>query len=101
MKITQTVFVHYDTYKHCEMLGWSRWNLTRSEHKKEDELIFVGTAEVTFDVPDNFDLRTEQVKVLKAKQEELQAKFSAAVMELNQQISELQAIEYTPSEVTA
>ena len=93
-QITQTVFVHYDTYRHADELAWGRWSLNRWESKHGDE-VFVCKAEVTFEVPDDFDPRPVQIKALEAKKRELQAQFSAAVTELNRQISELQAIEHT------
>ncbi len=94
-KITQPVFVHSDTDKHCEAIGFSRWNLARSEWKGDKDNIFVCTAEVTFDVPDDFDPRPAQVKALEAKKREMQAQFAAAVVEIERQISQLQAIEHT------
>ncbi len=96
-KITQTVFVHYDTDKHCEAVGFNRWCLDRYEWKSDKDRIFVGTAEVTFEVPDDFDPRPAQVKALEAKRREIEAQFAAAVTEINRQISQLQAIEHTPT----
>lgn len=93
-KITQTVFVHYDTDRLCESIGWSRWDLRRSK-SRDDSYVFVGAVEVTFDVPDDFDPRPSQVKALEAKKRELQAQFAAAVTEIERQISQLQAIEHT------
>ena len=97
MKITQKVFVHYDTDKCLDILGWSRWDLRRAPASETglSGYICVGTAEVTFDVPDNFDPRPEQVKALEARKRELQAQFAAAVVEIERQISQLQAIEHT------
>jgi len=96
-KITETVFVHYDTDKNLGALGWSRWDLRRSKWKLDGEMIFVGKAEVTFEVPDNFDPRPQQVKALEAKKRELQAQFAADVVEIESHICQLQAIEHTPS----
>jgi len=94
-QITQTVFVHYDTDKHCEAIGFNRWCLDRSEWKNDRARIFVGTVQVTFEVPDDFDPRPQQVKALEAKRQELRAQFAAAVTESERQISQLQAIEHT------
>jgi hypothetical protein len=93
--VTQKVFVHYDTDRHCKAIGWPQWELRRQEWKHDSSYIFVGTAEVTFEVPDNFDPRPQQVKALEEKRRELQAQFAAAVTEINRQISQLQAIEHT------
>jgi hypothetical protein len=95
-QITQTVFVHYDTdRKTNEMMGWSEWRLQAYKLENDKSRIFVGTAEVTFEVPDNFDPRPAQVKALQAKELELRAQFAAAVTEIHRQISQLQAIEHT------
>lgn len=96
-KITQTVFVHYDVDKYdtCKYMDWARWTLDRYQITGDNDRIFVGTAEVTFDVPDDFDPRPAQIKTLEAKRTELNAQFAAAVTEINRQISQLQAIEHT------
>jgi hypothetical protein len=97
-KITQTFYVRYDTDKNCDLLRWPRWDLSRSKYEG-DTYVNVGTAEVTFDVPDDFDPRPLQVKALEAKRAELHAQFAAAVTEINRQINELLAIDNTPADV--
>jgi hypothetical protein len=93
-KITQTVFVHRDISRYrCS--EWSVWDLKQYQTDDNDNHIFVGTAEVTFDVPDDFDPRPAQVKALEAKERELRAQFAAAVTDIQRQISQLQAIEHS------
>lgn len=92
-KITQKVFVHYDTDRDTPR-DWSRWVLLQYKSSYGNN-VYVGTAEVTFEVPDDFDPRPAQIKVLEAKRAELNAQFAAAVTEINRQISQLQAIEHT------
>jgi hypothetical protein len=94
VKITQTVFVHYDT-EDKEWMGWNRWELRRYECTSDKDIVFVGTTDVTFEVPDDFDPRPAQVKALQEKERELRAQFAAAVTEIQRQISQLQAIEHT------
>jgi hypothetical protein len=95
-QITQTVFVHFDTDRQTnDMMGWSQWRLMPYQSEGDNKRIFVGTAEVTFEVPDDFDPRPAQVKALQAKEQELRAQFAAAVTEIHRQISQLQAIEHT------
>ncbi len=98
MKITQTVFIHYDSNNFVPE-GWSRWDLWRFQADAGSRSLFVGTAEVTFEVPDNFDPRPAQVKALEEKKLELSAQFAAAVTEINRQISQLQAIEHDSGEL--
>jgi len=72
---------------------------------KEDDYVVVptgsgGTETVVLmehsfyvEVPDNFDPRPGQVAALKAKKEKVQAEFSKRVMELDEQINSLLALE--------
>lgn len=57
------------------------------------ERVCVGEMSITMDIPDDFDPRLAQVAALEAQKRELQAKFSAAVTELNRKINELMALE--------
>lgn len=54
--------------------------------------VAVCPAEISFTIPEDFDPRPEQVKQLEAQKRELEAKFSAAVNEINGRIASLQAI---------
>lgn len=63
------------------------------------EEVIVTEHTITFEIPKGWDPRPEQIKALEAKKEELQRQFSAAVLQINQQIASLQAIEYTPEAV--
>lgn len=51
-------------------------------------------AVVTFSIPADFDPVAPMVSAIEAKKAELTAEFTAAVMKLNKQLSELQAIEH-------
>lgn len=72
------------------------WQPDWRPYKPEDteECIFIGEQELAIEVPDNFDPRPIQVAALEAQKRDLQAKFAAAVTELNTRISKLQAITY-------
>lgn len=50
----------------------------------------------TVEVPADFDPRPGMVKALEEKKRQAHAEFAALVMQIDRQISELQAIEYTP-----
>ena len=56
---------------------------------------------ITFEVPDDFDPRPVQVQALQKKQADATAAFHALTVEINRQINELQAIEYTPEAIDA
>ena len=56
-------------------------------------LIIVMEHTFEVEVPDNFDPRPGQIAALKAQKEKVQAEFSKRVMELDEQINSLLAIE--------
>lgn len=49
---------------------------------------------VEFEMPEGWDPRAQQIEALKQKKEALHREFSAAVVKINQQIANLQAITY-------
>lgn len=67
----------------------SSWNCAM------DGEFVVTEAVVTFSIPADFDPVPPMVAAIEAKKAELTAEFTAAVMKLNKQLSELQAIEHT------
>lgn len=50
---------------------------------------------LTFEMPEGFDPRPQQIKALQEKERKLRAEFSKAVMEINAQIQSLSAIEHS------
>lgn len=52
--------------------------------------------ELTFDLPEGFNPAEGFIKNLQAEKKEATADFQARITEINRQISQLQAIEYTP-----
>ena len=58
--------------------------------------VLVCEHELTFELPTGWDPRPGQIAALEAKKEELKQEFSKRVAQINQQIAQLQAIEYTP-----
>ena len=64
-----------------------------SGHLCDGEFI-IGQTELTYTIPVDFDPVPPMVAAIEAKKAELTAEFTAAVMKLNKQLSELQAIEH-------
>lgn len=56
---------------------------------------------LVFETPEGFDIREAQVVALQGKQKEAAAAFAALTTEINRQINELTAIEYTPEAIDA
>ncbi len=93
--ITVEGWLYYDTDKFVTELGRYRFF---GGKRLENFVSYIPICPHTLVVDiGNFDPRPQQVKALEAKRAELNKQFSAAVMEINRQISELQAIEYTPA----
>ena len=61
----------------------------------EDDMdcIVVKEHSITFDVPNDFDPRPQQVKALEAEREKVRAEMSARITEINGRIQSLLAIE--------
>lgn len=59
--------------------------------------LFVCEQLVTVEIPDDFDPTRAAIAMLKQKQETARAEFNETVRQINEEISKLQAIEYTPA----
>lgn len=60
------------------------------------ELAIVCEHLLTFEIPEGFDPRPQQIAALRAKRAEVQAKLAAQLSEIDTLIANLQAIEYMP-----
>lgn len=71
-----------------------RWSPGKPQSFGEYKLVC--PHDITVDIGD-FDPRPQQIKSLQEQRDELHAKFAAAVREIDRRLSELQAIEYSPT----
>ena len=85
-KHTVTMNIHKDKFGD----GFSLFTTEVSEYG----YALVGPTEVTFEVPDDFDPRLQQIKALQAQQRQAAADFEKLCTDIKRQISELSAIEY-------
>ena len=58
-------------------------------------LLVIPTA-LTFDMPEDFDPRAHQIAALRENRKKANAAFVAMVADIDRQINELQALEFTP-----
>lgn len=65
------------------------------EPYSKTDYVVLGSKEVEFDIPDDFDPRPAQIKALKEKQRQAAADFQAFTTETMRRIQELQALEMT------
>lgn len=96
--ITLPVFVRGEKsdFEIYTMVDGFDLRVSASEHLCDNEFM-VAQGEFTFTVPADFDAVAPMVSALEAKKAALTAEFSAAVMEINRQLSKLQAIEHEVS----
>jgi hypothetical protein len=60
--------------------------------------VFIKEMSVEFDIPDDFDPIPKQVAALEAEKREALAEYQSKVASINERLSKLQAITYTPEE---
>jgi hypothetical protein len=92
MKIKLTAHIHYVKYNFEEVGEYQIFScqLSDAEHRT-----YVGEQEVEVEVPDNYDPRAQQIAALEKQKRKVMADFQKSVEEINERISNLQALEYT------
>jgi hypothetical protein len=83
MKIKLTTHIHFVKYSFSVKLD------------DTDYRTYVGEQEVEVEVPDNYDPRAQQIAALEKQKQKVMADFQKSVAEINERISNLQALEYT------
>jgi len=68
-----------------------------TDHKFDDTeyRAHICEQEIEFEVPDNFDPRAQQIAALEKQKQKVMAEYQKTVNEINDNISKLQALEYT------
>ena len=61
----------------------------------DEHRTYVGEQEIEIDVPDNYDPRAQKIAALEKQKQKIMADYHKTMMEINNRISNLQAIEYT------
>ena len=92
MKIKTTVHIHFQKY------SWqSEGNFIVFYCQLDDteDRTYVGEQEIEIDIPDDYDPRAQQMAALEALKQKVMADYQISVMEINDRISKLQALEYT------
>lgn len=92
MKIKATVHIHFQKYTWEDKGEFQvfSFKLDDTEYRT-----YIGSQEVELDVPEDYDPRAQQIAALEAKRTKAMADYQKSVMEINDHISKLQAIEYT------
>lgn len=92
MKIKITVHIHYVKYVWDKEGAFEVWSVKMDD---TDYRTFVGQQEIEIEVPDNYDPRAQQIAALEKQKQKVMADFQKSVEEINERISNLQALEYT------
>ena len=92
MKIKTTAHIHYVKWK-WEDKG--RYEVFSCQLDDQEYRTYVGAQEIEIEVPDNYDPRAQQIAALEKEKQTVMADYHKSVIEINERISNLQALEYT------
>jgi hypothetical protein len=90
MKIKTTAHVHYQKYAWQEK---GEYRLASFKLDDSAERTYVGEQEFEIDIPDNYDPRAQQIAALEALKQKVMADYHKSVMEINERIGKLLALE--------
>jgi hypothetical protein len=92
MKVKTALYVYYSQYPwqdHPEITA-SSYQMDDNEHRT-----LVGEQEVELHIPDDYDPRAQKIAALEKQKQTVMADYQKTVAEINDRISNLQALEYT------
>lgn len=92
MKVKTTVHIHYNQY------SWeNKGDYTVFSCKLDDteSRTYVGEQEIEIEVPDDYDPRAQKIAALERHKQKIMADYQKTLVEINDRISKLQALEYT------
>jgi hypothetical protein len=92
MQVKTTVHVHYQKYSFDEKGEFQVFSFKLEDC---DHRVYVGPQEIEIEVPDKFDPRAQQIAALEQQKQKVMAEYQKTVTEINNRISNLQALEYT------
>lgn len=92
MKIKLTAHIHYQKYQWDDKGEYQIWFAKMDD---TDYRTYVGEQEVEVDIPDNYDPRAQQIAALEADKQKVMADYQKMVTDINNRITNLQAITYT------
>ena len=93
MKIKTTVHIFHSKYS-WEDKG--EYLVFYAKVDDDEHRTYVGAQEIDIEVPDDYDPRAGKIAALEKKKKQVMADYQKTVNDINEKISKLQAIEYTP-----
>ena len=91
MKVKTTINIFYTQYPWEEK---GNYEVLSFKPDDSDQRTYIGKQEIEIEVPDGYDPRTKQIEALQAHKQKVMADYQKTVMEINDRISKLQAIEF-------
>ena len=92
MKIKTTIHIFYSQYSWEEK---GEYLVFYAKIPDDEARTYVGQQEIEIEVPDNYDPRAQKIAALEKHKQKVMADYQKTVMEINERISKLQALEYT------
>ena len=93
MKVKTTVHIYHSQY------SWekeAKFHVYPFKVDDTEHLTYVGTQQVEIEVPDSYDPTAQKIAALEEHKKKVMADYQKTVDQINERISKLQAIEYTP-----
>jgi hypothetical protein len=98
-KTAKTVTVQ--GFIHAQKCTWTdkvRYDFFKSEDMTECGYVLVGPHEITLQIPADFNIAAGQISALQKQKDKLHKEFNVRLAQINDEISKLQCLEFTPSE---
>jgi hypothetical protein len=90
MKIKTMAHIHLQKYSWEEK---GEYRLASFKLDDNENRTYVGEQEIEIEVPDNYDPRAQQIAALEALKQKVMADYHKSVMEINERIGKLLALE--------
>jgi hypothetical protein len=90
MKIKTMAHIHLQKYSWEEK---GEYRLASFKLDDNENRTYVGEQEIEIEVPDNYDPRAQQIAALEALKQKVMADYHKSVMEINERIGKLWALE--------
>ena len=92
MKVKIKAHIHYNKWMFEET---GEFQIFPCKLEDDAQRTYVGEQEIEIDVPDDYDPRAQQIAALEKQKQKVMADYQKTVTEINERISNLQALEYT------
>ena len=92
MKVKTALYVYHTQYAWQDEGSYQAYTWQTEDTATST---FVGQQEVELEIPDNYDPRQQQIAALVASKQALMAEYQKSLIDINNRISNLQALEYT------